>query len=260
MIIDSHAHVMLPTEQQIHLMDEAGVDQTVLFTTTVHPERAPDLPGFRQEMSRLQEILSGHTSATEARIQAHQELLAVITAHPGRFVGFGSPPLGLDQTQTAAWVETEIVGCGLRGLGEFTLSPGSVPRLEPIFAAAALHGNLPLWVHTFFPLGLDDIRQLVALADRHSTVPLILGHLGGVHWIEVIDIASTRPSLYLDLSAAFSSLVPKFAVQSLPERTLFSSDAPYGDPVLARQMVERVVSDPAVRRMVLGENIARLLG
>jgi predicted TIM-barrel fold metal-dependent hydrolase len=259
MIIDSHAHVMLPTEQQIHLMDEAGVGRTILFATTVHPERAADLPGFRQEMRTLQEILAGRKAGAEARVQAHAELLAVIAAYPDRFVGFGSPPLGLDLDQTATWVETEVVGRGLHGLGEFTLAPGSVHLLEPVIAAAALHGNLPLWVHTFFPLGLDDIRQLVDLADRHPTVPLILGHLGGVHWLEAIELASARPHIYLDLSAAFSPLAPKFAVQSLPERTLFSSDAPYGDPVIARQLVERVVPDPVLQRMVLGENAARLL-
>lgn len=37
MIIDSHAHVMLPTEKQLSMMKEAKIDKTILFSTTPHP-------------------------------------------------------------------------------------------------------------------------------------------------------------------------------------------------------------------------------
>ena len=30
MVIDSHEHMMLPTEMQLKMMDAAGVDQTIL--------------------------------------------------------------------------------------------------------------------------------------------------------------------------------------------------------------------------------------
>ena len=40
MIIDSHEHVMFPTELQIEKMDKAEIDKAVLFTTTPHPEKA----------------------------------------------------------------------------------------------------------------------------------------------------------------------------------------------------------------------------
>lgn len=46
MIIDSHAHVILPVEQQLALMESAGVERTVLFSTRVHPEQAADLEAF----------------------------------------------------------------------------------------------------------------------------------------------------------------------------------------------------------------------
>ncbi|MER7930450.1 hypothetical protein ABTY96_46330 [Streptomyces sp. NPDC096057] len=43
-------------------------------------------------------------------------------------------------------------------------------------------------------------------------------------------------------------------------RTLSGSDAPYGDPVVARTTVERVTSSGEVRDRVLGGNLAELLG
>lgn len=63
----------------------------------------------------------------------------------------------------------------------------------------------------------------------------------------------------LDISATFTILAPEMAIKELPERTLFSSDAPYGDPLLIRQMVEKISPSTEVADNVLGGNIARLL-
>lgn len=46
MIIDSPAHVMLPVEKQIALMNEASVDKAILFSTLVHPEKAETRSAF----------------------------------------------------------------------------------------------------------------------------------------------------------------------------------------------------------------------
>ncbi|MGD3110608.1 hypothetical protein [Streptomyces sp. YGL11-2] len=52
----------------------------------------------------------------------------------------------------------------------------------------------------------------------------------------------------------------RLAIQEIPDRTVFGSDAPYGDPVLTRAMVERVTSPGEVRDRVLGGTIAELAG
>ena len=36
MIIDSHEHMMLPTEMQLQMMDAAGIDKTILFLSLIH--------------------------------------------------------------------------------------------------------------------------------------------------------------------------------------------------------------------------------
>lgn len=43
------------------------------------------------------------------------------------------------------------------------------------------------------------------------------------------------------------------------ERCLYSSDTPYGEPYLYRQLIEFVGSDKRTVEMALGENISRLL-
>ncbi|MCX4815731.1 hypothetical protein OG601_34580 [Streptomyces sp. NBC_01239] len=66
--------------------------------------------------------------------------------------------------------------------------------------------------------------------------------------------------MYLELSTANIVFAVRLAVHELPTRTLFGSDAPYGDPVVARTTVERVTSSGEVRDRVLGGNLAELPG
>ncbi|MEU6277810.1 hypothetical protein ABZ871_36260 [Streptomyces populi] len=101
---------------------------------------------------------------------------AALAAWPERFTGFRSVPLGLGRQQTAAIVEREGAGRGLRRIGEPPPPPGGA--------------------------GLKEI----------------------------------------------------------PDRILFGSDAPYGDPVLTRALVERVTSPGEVRDRVLGGTIAEPVG
>ena len=48
-------------------------------------------------------------------------------------------------------------------------------------------------------------------------------------------------------------------IDTLPERRLYSSDAPYGEPYLYRQLIEFVSPDKRTAEMAIGENISRLL-
>ncbi len=258
MLIDSHAHVMLPTSRQLQLMAEAGIDRTILFATTPHPEQCADLAAFRAEYDQLRQVLAGNSSPAVRAAKANRELVTVISQHPERYLGFGLTPIGLTQSDTARWIEEEIIAQGLLGLGEFTPTPGAISQMQPVFAAAADYG-LPLWVHTFEPCGLAELTGLYQLAKTYPRLPIILGHCGGVHWIEAIMMAKEQANLYLDLSAAFTIFIPKIAMRELPERTLFSSDAPYGDPLLARESIERLSPSKEVTANVMGGNLRRLL-
>ena len=259
MIIDGHAHLILPVENHLALMETAGVEHTLLFSTRIHPEHASDLSSLNQELRLFDAIMAGQANDPPSMQQAASDLAQVVQQFPERFTGFVNVPLGLSQEETATWIEKHALTSGSRGLGEFTLQSGSIDLLEVIFACASEYGNLPLWVHTFSPMRLEDIHQLIALSQRYPPVPLILGHMGGLHWRETIALAREVPQTYIDLSGTFTFLGPRIAIRELPERTLFSSDAPFGHPLVARTIVEQATSDTAVRRRVLGDNLAELL-
>lgn len=262
MIIDSHAHVMMPVEKQFFLMDEASVDKTVLFSTTPHPELANSLHSFENEMNVLNNILTG-TYSPEERIQniarTTSEMCSRIKQYPDKFFGFGTLPLSLPLENILSWIDTHIISNGLLGLGEITLGTGQTQLLENIFIASGNFGQLPLWIHTFHPLDLSDLKRIAVLAEKYNDIPVVFGHIGGVNWIEAIKIAKTLKNIYLDLSATYTVLAPKLAIAELPDRVLFSSDAPYGNPMLIRKMVEMVSPNDAVTERVLGGNIGELL-
>ncbi|MEU8033752.1 amidohydrolase family protein [Streptomyces sp. NPDC049099] len=260
MIIDAHSHVHDPVEAHVGLLDEAGVDRAVLFATRPHPERAGDLASLRREMAILDEAIGGRAGDVERYRGAWSELDAALAAQPQRFIGFLSVPLDLDPEQTAAIVEREVVGRGLRGIGELTPPPGRAEVIEPVLRAAADHGGLPVVVHGFAPTTADDLVTMSALAGRYPTVPLVVSQLGGLNWLQAIELVRDTPSMYLELSTANIVFAVRLAIEEIPDRTLFGSDTPYGDPVLSRTMVERVTSPGEVRDRVLGGTIAELVG
>lgn len=265
MIVDSHQHVMLPTSMQIQKMDDAGIDKAVLFTTTPHIEKAATttLEAIGTEMQVLYQLLAGHYT-TEVRIAKMRdtimEMNQAIRTAPDRFFGFGPVPLGLSDKDTAEWVTDYIMRYSFKGIGEFT--PGSetqITQLEPVFKALTDYHSLPIWVHTFNPVTLNGIKILMDLCQKYPTVPVIFGHMGGSNWMDVIAFAKSHENAYLDLSAAFTPLSVKTALTEAPEKCLFGSDAPFGEPYLCRQLIEFVSPSDSVTKMVLGSNIENLL-
>ncbi|WP_336153761.1 amidohydrolase family protein [Fusobacterium polymorphum] len=263
MIIDSHEHLILPIEMQIKKLEEAGVDKAILFTTTPHPEKANTMQEFKNEMSVLFKVLSGeknHKNDMKRMENNINDLMKVLKKYPDKFYGFGPVPLGLNLDETISWIEKYIVSNNLKGVGEFT--PGNdeqVKQLEITFQALENYNYLPIWIHTFYPVTLNGINILMELTKKYPKVSVIFGHIGGYNWMNVIDFVKENPNAYLDLSASFSSLVVKMAIAEVPNKCLYSSDVPYGEPLLNKQMIEYLCKDEKVRKNILGGNILKLL-
>ncbi|MGZ9933820.1 amidohydrolase family protein [Streptomyces sp. NC-S4] len=260
MIIDAHSHVHDPVHRHIALLDEAGVDRAVLFSTRPHPERATDLASFRREMGVLEETVSGGAGGADGHRAAGEELAAACAAYPDRFIGFGKVRLDRSAERIAADVEQEVVGRGFRGVGELTPPPERAGLIEPVLRAASDHGGLPVVVHGSAPTTAGDLATLAGLARRHPTVPLVISQLGGLNWLTAIELARETPNLYLELSTVGVVFAVRLAIDEVPDRTFFGSDAPYGDPLLARATVERVTGPGLLRDRVLGGTLAELLG
>jgi len=261
MIIDGHSHVTLPIDEHIKEMNRVGIDKTVLFSTSFHPEAAENASEVKQAMTYLNNLLAGKMGAMiQVRKKSIAELMNAIHCYPDRYVGFGAVPPGLDEDATMAYVEENIHRNHLAGMGEFTIGSGQIALLKNIFMASREFGNLPIWVHAFFPLTLADIQKIADFARKYPRTPVILGHLGGNSWLETMDLVKEIPNLYLDTSAYFSTFVLGTVINELPEKCLFGVDRPFGDLQLSREAILKVSKSSAVADAVLGENIAELLG
>lgn len=218
---------------------------------------------LESEMDTLYRVLGGANSKKDNIRRLKKNILEVTEAikdNPDRFLGFGSVPLRLSLEETQEWIETHITANSLCGIGEFT--PGNeqqIMELDTVFQSVQNTRLYPVWVHTFHPVTLDGIKRLMALCEKYSEIPVIFGHLGGSNWKDVIKFAKGHENVYLDLSAAFASIATKMALVELPERCLYSSDAPYGEPYLYRQLIEFVSPNKTTAKMALGENIGKLL-
>ncbi|AQR95115.1 amidohydrolase family protein [Clostridium saccharoperbutylacetonicum] len=260
MIIDGHSHVILPAEKHIQIMNKAGVNKTILFSTSVHPENTKDLKELKIEMKKLNDVVGGKSpSLIGTKRKSINELMTVIKSYPDRYIGFGNVPLGLNENDTNLYIGENIANNKLAGIGEFTPASGQVKLLDVIFKASMNFGRFPIWIHGFNPLVLQDIRDVAELCKTYPDIPVILGHLGGSNWMTAIELAKEIPNLYLDTSAYFSTLVLKIVINEIPQKCIFGVDMPYGDLQLSLDAVRKVCKDSYVEDAVLGNNVAKLL-
>ncbi|WP_459481841.1 amidohydrolase family protein [Clostridium saccharoperbutylacetonicum] len=260
MIIDGHSHVILPVEKHIQIMNQAGVNKTILFSTSVHPENAKDLKELKIEMKKLNDVVGGKSpSLIDTKRKSIEELITVIKSYPDRYIGFGNIPLGVNENETNLFIGENIANNKLAGIGEFTPASGQVKLLDIIFKASMNFCKLPIWIHGFNPLVLQDIRDIAELCKTYPDIPVILGHLGGSNWMTALELAKEIPNLYLDTSAYFSTLVLKIVINEIPQKCIFGVDLPYGDLQLSLDAVRKVCKDSYIEDAVLGNNVAKLL-
>ncbi|WP_329578780.1 amidohydrolase family protein [Kitasatospora sp. NBC_01250] len=259
MAFDVHAHVTTDLPAQLARARRAGVTRTVLLSTHVHPEASADLTDLRAEFARLGSVLGGERSSFDGYRTATAELTAALAAHPTELAGFVNVPLGLTEQATGAWLADHLALPGIVGIGELSPTPGQAEAIEPVLAVSADHGGLPILVHGFAPHTAADLRTYATMAARFPQVPVIVGALGGLNWMDLVDLALEHRNLFVDLSSALQVFAVRMAVQALPAQCLFGSNTPYGDVLAARCTVEAAVPDPGLLDQVLTGNLTRLL-
>lgn len=73
-------------------------------------------------------------------------------------------------------------------------APWRADGLEPVLRDAADHGGLPVVVHGFAPTTAEDLRTLAAPSRRHPRIPLVVGRLGGLHWMDAVEPVRDTPA------------------------------------------------------------------
>ena len=105
----------------------------------------------------------------------------------------------------------------------------------------------------FFGVGRAKVEPRDFFVDRsgHRSYCLLCG---------IGELAPGDEGQMRQIGVIFQAMqAAKMALAELPQRCLFSSDAPYGEPLLARRLVEYMSPSPAIAAAVLGENTQRVL-
>ncbi len=207
--------------------------------------------------------LGGHDPKPEEVRQRNDEVLKAIARSPDRILGFvylspKYPKESLEEFDRCVR-DGPMVGVKL-----WVAMRCHEPALDPIVRRAAELGA-PILQHTFFRRGGNlpgesDPSHLAALAARHPGASFICAHTGA-DWELGIRAIRASANIYAETGGfdPCAGLV-EMAIRELgPDRVIFGSDA--GGRSFASQLAKVVSADlpePA-RRLVLGENLRRIL-
>lgn len=236
MVIDAHAHAdendvlgwYDPPEKLIGLMDEAGIDLSVVTTYSDEPGK---LEGY---LERFPQRLIGFPRLDPKYGASSVELLRrLIRGHP------------------------RMRGVKLHPISNL-IKPFAERCVELMRAAGEL--GVPVFIHCgdAVPALPLQIGKAAALCPGTR----ILCHLGGYfHAEEVIRVAARRPNLLLDTSSCPYPALIRRAIEILgPERVVFASDSPAGDPISELQKIRLLALPAEIEERILWKNIAGLLG
>ena len=193
----------------------------------------------------------------------NDEVLAAITKYPERAFGF----VYLNPKHVAASLaelERCVANGPMVGVKLWTAERASAAVLDPIIKRAA-ELKAVIIQHTWFKVGGNNSGEstpddFARLAERHPTVPLICGHTGG-DWELGIRAIRGLPNAYADLAgsdpvAGFTEM----AVRELgAERVLFGSDAPGRSFASQLGKVYGANVAESSKKLILGENLKRLM-
>ena len=244
MKIDSHTHIeglpgcpwLDPPEMILGLIDEADIDKAVVMTYV-------DAPGSFGDYNPLQYVQDAFEK------------------YPDRLIGYARlNPLEGDKSKDLlreCISERGFMGLKLHPYGYRSLPEGKT-TVELIKVAAQL--NAP----TLFHCADEECTLPIQVARAAAAVPnaaIIMGHMGGYFHVDsAIRMAKKYENIYLETSAMPYPYKIYEAVEAIgAERVLFASDGPGCDPKLELFKVKLAKLGREKEKLVLGENIMRLL-
>lgn len=241
MIIDAHAHAdefdvfgwYDPPEKVIQLMDKAGIDISVVTTYADVPGPAPGLENIIDYVSRF----------------------------PDRLIGFVRLDPKYGQKTVEILEDTIKKYKGIRGIKFHPISNVVKPFAPASIKLLRKAGELG--VPAFFHCGDRALAQPFQLAKAAEKCPetTFIFHMGGYfHGEESILVAQKHKNIVLDTSSTPYPQLIKKAVEILgPQRIVFASDSPAGDPISELEKIRMLGLPADAEERILGKNIAEIL-
>ncbi len=250
MRIDCHVHIgasdtgqiyygRLTGEEWLAMAEAAGIERAVVFPPTLDA-------GYRAANGTLRDW--------GARIGGRVRVLARLG---GRRMPIEEPLPWLIRRAARRMViapPPDMPEGGLDGFAGVKL----LPQLDGIPGRRAFEEiadrRMPVLSHAgrFVPAS-----WLARVVLPRTTGPLVLAHLGafpaqGDLLEEAIDLAAREPRVYLDTSGIWERRLLARAIEAVPRKLMFGSDAPLTHPGVAWAQVERLIPDAGLRGRIGG--------
>lgn len=241
MIIDAHAHAdeyklfgwIDPPERVIGLMDRAGIDISIVTTYA----EAPFNPA------------------------AVDNLVNYVNRFPDRLLGFVRiDPKGAEEAvrvfEHTIRSQPRIKGMKLHPISNL-IKPYSPFCTNLLRSAARL--EVPVFIHCCD----KPLAQPLQIGKAAELCPetTIICHMGGFfRGAEIIRVAQKHHNIVLDTSSIPYPQIILQAIETIgPDRIVFASDNPAGDPVSELAKIRNLNLSPEIEEKILYKNIARLL-
>lgn len=240
MIIDIHGHAdeyetfgwFDPPERVIELMDLADIDITCITTYG----EAPAYP------------------------KAITNLVDFVQRFPDRLIGFIRVNPGAGEGAINAITEaakySEIKGVKLHPICNL-LKPYN-PMCLAVFKKASELG-MPVFIHCGDKVAAQPWQ--IGLGAQMSPETKIICHMGGFfHGEETIRMAKACPNVYLDTSSIPYPDIIRRAIDDIgPDRVVFATDNPAGDPLSDFVKVKELELSKDVEEKIFYKNAAKIL-
>ena len=238
-IIDCHCHAgqgdgltgpwdtAAPLGVYLRRATEAGIERTVLF------------PAFHSDYA-----------------VANHAVARIVARRPQRFYGFAFINPERDRGRVFTLVRVAVEHYGFRGIKVHRHDA----RITREVCAAARAFALPVLYDV-----MGEVWAAELLAAEYPDVPFILPHLGSFadDWraqLALIDHLVRHPNVYTDTSGIRRfDLLEQAVRRAGAHKILFGSDGPWLHPGVELAKVRALHLSDAEERLVLGENLLRLL-
>jgi predicted TIM-barrel fold metal-dependent hydrolase len=232
---------------------EQSVDRLLMYADRMGVERMVVCLGMRTILDPSPEQIR----------QQNDEVLRAVARAPDRLFGFvylsaKHPDVSLRELDRC------VRDGPMVGVKFWLAAVCTEPRLEPVVRRIA-ELRVPVLHHTFFRFGgpwpgESTSSDLAALAAKHPDVSFLCGH-AGADWEPGIRAVRATPNVAIDI-AGFEPRLGwvEMGVRELgPQRVVFGSDFPGRSFASQLAKVDSADLAPAFRRMILSENLKRLL-
>lgn len=278
MIIDAHCHILPPSfagrREELAARDATFAE--ILASPSARIAGASRLLKVMDRDGVDHAVVMGMGwSDFDVAVEANDYLIEAVCANPERLSGFASvnPAWG----DAAVAEALRCADAGLRGVGELHPDTQGIDITDPATMAPVMdlarQRSLPVLVHCSEPAGHkypgkgattpDKVWQFI---KNFPDNVIICAHWGGglPFYSLMPEVGDALSNVYFDSAASpflyRADIYPTVASLVGAERILFATDYPLLPPSRPLGEVAGLPLAEDERRMILGENTARLLG